>query len=155
MENLIKRWRKDADQYQRQVEEARKAGTPFDQMLSMMTALRQCANELEALIPAKPERWVSFYYMRDNFTFIRLHGDSLDQIIELAIAVEKENPYGMLCSPSITEADFKNERRLSVNAHSGGRFEPDKFQKELARWKAEVEADVEVMDLIRQGNIRK
>lgn len=47
MQNLIKRWRKDADQYQKQVEEARKVGTPHDQMLSMMTCLRQCAKELE------------------------------------------------------------------------------------------------------------
>ena len=44
---LVKRWRKDADQYMRQVEEARKVGTPHDQMLSGATFLRQCANELE------------------------------------------------------------------------------------------------------------
>lgn len=51
MENLIKRWRKDADIYQKQVEEARKAGTPFDQMfLSTASLLRQCAKELEQLI---------------------------------------------------------------------------------------------------------
>lgn len=47
MTKLIEKWRKDADQYQRQVEEARRVGTSHDQMLSMMTALRMCAKELE------------------------------------------------------------------------------------------------------------
>jgi len=45
--DLVKRWRRDAEQYRAQIEEARRAGTPHDQMLSMMTALRQCASELE------------------------------------------------------------------------------------------------------------
>lgn len=44
---LITRWRKDANQYSKQVDEARTAGTPYDQMLSGMTFLRQCAKELE------------------------------------------------------------------------------------------------------------
>lgn len=49
VEALPERWRKDAEQYARQVEEARRAGTPYGQMLSMATALRQCANELEKI----------------------------------------------------------------------------------------------------------
>ena len=44
--DLARRWSKDADQYQLQVEEARSKGLPHDQMLSMMTALRQCSKEL-------------------------------------------------------------------------------------------------------------
>jgi len=40
-------WRRDADQYQRQVEEARSKNLPHDQMLSMMTCLRSCARDLE------------------------------------------------------------------------------------------------------------
>ena len=154
MQNLIKRWRKDAEQYQKQVEEARKAGTPHDQMLSFAVALRQCAKELEILIPPKPERWVSFWYMRDNHTFIELTGDSLDQIIEKAKAIERMNPCGMLCSPVVCDLDWKNEKRLSVNAHSGGRFDPEMFQKELILWRASVEADAEVMDLIKQGKVK-
>lgn len=47
---LAKRWQKDAEQYMRQVEEARQAGTPYDQMLSMATALRQCSKDLTSLI---------------------------------------------------------------------------------------------------------
>lgn len=49
---LAARWRKEADQYSKQVDEARLAGLPHDQMLSMMTALRQCADELEKAICA-------------------------------------------------------------------------------------------------------
>jgi len=50
---LAQRWRRDADQYQRQVEEARAKNLPHDQMLSMMTCLRLCARELESSI-ARP-----------------------------------------------------------------------------------------------------
>ena len=46
IEQLAIRWEKDARQYEQQVEEARRSGTPHDQMLSMMTALRQCAADL-------------------------------------------------------------------------------------------------------------
>jgi hypothetical protein len=44
---LIERWRKDARQYQAQVNEARLRGTPHEQMLSAATFLRSCAKELE------------------------------------------------------------------------------------------------------------
>lgn len=47
LRGLIRRWRKGADQYAKQVEEARAAKTPYDQMLSAKTFLRQCAKELE------------------------------------------------------------------------------------------------------------
>ena len=50
VEQLIKRWKRDADQYQAQVEEARAKKLPHAQMLSMMTCLRQCAKELERQI---------------------------------------------------------------------------------------------------------
>ncbi len=46
---LIIRWRKDADQYKRQVDEAQGKGLPHDQMLSAVTFLRQCAKELESI----------------------------------------------------------------------------------------------------------
>lgn len=44
--DLIARWEKDAKQYRAQIEEARKAGTPFDQMLATATTLEQCAKDL-------------------------------------------------------------------------------------------------------------
>ena len=50
--SLIRRWRADAAQYQRQVEESRAKGLPYDQMLSLTTALRQCAVELERILPS-------------------------------------------------------------------------------------------------------
>ena len=46
---LAARWRKDAEAYQKQVDEARRVGTPHAQMLSAATFLRQCAKDLEAL----------------------------------------------------------------------------------------------------------
>lgn len=50
LQKLIERWRSDADQYQRQVEEARSKGLPHDQMLSGATFLRQCAKDLEGVL---------------------------------------------------------------------------------------------------------
>lgn len=44
---LAERWRKDAKQYQAQVDEARAKGTPHEQMISAVTFLRACAKELE------------------------------------------------------------------------------------------------------------
>jgi len=55
MTKLIPKWRKDADQYQRQVEEARSKRIPHDQTLSLMTQLRICAFELEAALRKKSE----------------------------------------------------------------------------------------------------
>jgi len=47
---LVARWHKDADQYAKQVEEARAAGTPYEQMLAAKTFLRQCGKDLEAVV---------------------------------------------------------------------------------------------------------
>jgi hypothetical protein len=52
--DLAQRWRRDADQYQRQVEESRAKSLPHDQMLSMMTCLRSCARDLETSVAAMP-----------------------------------------------------------------------------------------------------
>ena len=47
LQRIIKRWRKDADQYQLRVEESRLKNLPHDQMLSMMVCLRTCAKEIQ------------------------------------------------------------------------------------------------------------
>lgn len=47
LRRMVRRWYRDADQYQSQVEEARAKGLPHDQRLSMMTCLRACAKELQ------------------------------------------------------------------------------------------------------------
>jgi hypothetical protein len=52
---LVQHWRRDAEQYKKQVEECRLASVPHDQMLSMMTCLRACAKELEGVLLRKPK----------------------------------------------------------------------------------------------------
>ena len=47
---LIKRWRADAEQYKRQLEELRAKQLPHEQHLSMMTCLRSCALGLEEML---------------------------------------------------------------------------------------------------------
>jgi hypothetical protein len=54
LKKLCVKWRKDADQYQSQLEEARSKSLPCDQTLAMMTQLRICAFELEAKIKDFP-----------------------------------------------------------------------------------------------------
>lgn len=49
LNKLIIRWRKDAQTYQKQVEESLLKNLPHDQMLSMATCLRSCANDLEKI----------------------------------------------------------------------------------------------------------
>jgi hypothetical protein len=48
IKKLIISWRKESEQYMRQVEEAIGVGTPHHEMLSYASALRACARELEA-----------------------------------------------------------------------------------------------------------
>lgn len=50
---LVIQWRKEADQYQKMIEEARLKNLPHDQMLSIMTALRGCSRELEKALKPK------------------------------------------------------------------------------------------------------
>lgn len=57
LQKLCVKWRKDADQYQSQLEELRSKSLPSEQHLAMMTQLRICAFELESKIkdfPAQP-----------------------------------------------------------------------------------------------------
>lgn len=51
---LCARWRKDADQYMKQVEEARAKSLPHDCMMGMASALRLCAKEMEQIIGKDP-----------------------------------------------------------------------------------------------------
>jgi len=50
LEELVTRWRKDAEQYIRQVEEARRAGSSHEGMLNVALTLRRCALDLEQLL---------------------------------------------------------------------------------------------------------
>ena len=47
LERMVRRWRHDAEQYQRQVDEASSKGLAHHQMLSMVTCLKACAKEVE------------------------------------------------------------------------------------------------------------
>lgn len=49
LQQLVKLWRKEADQYQVQVEEARRKGTEHQGMLGLHLMLRNCAKQVEAL----------------------------------------------------------------------------------------------------------
>lgn len=50
LNKLLKRWKKDADDYQKQVEEARAKQLPHDCMLGTMSGIRACIHDLELLL---------------------------------------------------------------------------------------------------------
>ena len=58
----------------------------------------------------------SFYFMRDNHTFIKLQGKSANEVKQHALEVAKENPYGMVCSVSISQGE-KEMRRVGECCH--------------------------------------
>lgn len=56
MQDLVTKWRNDAAQYMKQVEEARRAGTPHEGMLYAATTYRECAAALEAALNHAPPK---------------------------------------------------------------------------------------------------
>lgn len=69
-------------------------------------------NFQEQIIPDK----VSFWWMRENFTFVELKGNSIDEIIDLATAEQIQDNFGMLCGPYLSIKD-KPFKKLSCVVH--------------------------------------
>ena len=99
---------------------------------------------------------VKFYYMHDNHTFSRLHGATLDEVLDNAEAMAKESRCGMLCPPMLL-AGGKEVRRLKAVAHAPCCGSDDsKWLAGKAEWKKECEEDGCVMRLVSSnaGNER-
>lgn len=117
------------------------------------------AEELEVIIngvryapegaPPKPNA-VSVWYMHDGHWFTRIKETSVDAIIEKAREIERESPYGMLCDVSVFWND-KELGRVGKCAHSGGKYAPDKWERELAVWKEKLLEHPDVVALIEKG----
>lgn len=91
---------------------------------------------------------VRFYYMRDNHTFSRLTGTTIDEVLANATAMAKESRCGMLCSPMLL-AGGKEVRRLKAVAHAPCCGSDDsKWLAGVAEWRTECEADSDVMRMV-------
>ena len=53
--HLLKSWRRSLARYDVQIEEARAAGSPCEQMIGKRDALRDCARELEMILARRPD----------------------------------------------------------------------------------------------------
>jgi hypothetical protein len=94
----------------------------------------------------KPDS-ISFFWMNDNHTFIRMKGNNLDEIIEHAKQLNNEYPYGMLCPPTLLRNDM-DFYRIGKCVHAG-----EQFSRNTRKWKREIEQDENAMQLIREGKI--
>lgn len=91
---------------------------------------------------------VRFYYMHDNHTFSRLHGSTIDDVINNAETIAKESRCGMLCPPMLL-AGGKELRRLKKVAHAPCCDSGDAtWTDEKEAWRKECEGDSQVMRLV-------
>jgi hypothetical protein len=92
---------------------------------------------------ALPPDEVRFYFMHDNHVFTRLKGETLDDVLAHADAVEAgpRGSYGMLC-PAILLRGGKECRRVGPAAHARGSKDPkDEWDAAKAAWRQAMEAD--------------
>lgn len=90
---------------------------------------------------------VKFYYMHDNHTFSRLHGTTLDEVLDNAEAMAKKSRCGMVCPPMLL-AGGKEVRRLKEVAHAPCGSDDSKWLAGKAAWRKECEGDSQVMRLV-------
>ncbi len=76
----------------------------------------------------------SFWYMRDDHTFIKPDGQTTNEIKEQLILIAKENPYGVVCSVTILE-DGKSESEVGQHCHvdKDGNVNLDKWYEDIMK----------------------
>lgn len=92
---------------------------------------------------------ISFWWMSENFTFVRLKGKNLKDILNHAEKCRKEHPYGMLCAPTLLN-DGKDLYRIGESIHDN-----DKYSENVKKWIEAIEKDPFALELIAQGKIAK
>lgn len=95
---------------------------------------------------------VRVYYMHDNHTFTRLHGNTLDDLLDHADRVEssKQGSFGMLC-PADLLRNGKAVRRVGPCVYARGSKEPkDYWNDQKVKWRMAMEKDAGVMRSLGQ-----
>lgn len=96
----------------------------------------------------KPDS-ISFFWMNDNHTFVRLKGKNLKEIIAHANKIRKKSKYGVLCPPTLLRKG-KDFRRVGECVHDDVNFVPN-----VLLWIEAIEKDKMAMELIAKGCIEK
>lgn len=94
----------------------------------------------------KPDT-ISFWWMRDNHTFVHLKGKNLAEIVEHAKFCNIKEAYGMLCPATLLRKD-QDFGRVGNAVHGN-----DEFGKNLPAWIREIESDPMAAELLAQGKI--
>jgi dUTP pyrophosphatase len=82
----------------------------------------------------RPNYVPSFWYMKDDHTFIKPKGNNLDEIKKDLLRIAKAHPYGMVCPVIIMTEDSQEEvKRVGPSAHVNGDGNVD-----LSKWYEEI-----------------
>lgn len=79
---------------------------------------------------------ITVWYMHDNHTFTRLHGD-MAAVIDAARKIAYESSYGMLGSAILLNSDGGEVRRVGKSIHARIGFE----EGDLIKWRESVLSD--------------
>jgi hypothetical protein len=102
--------------------------------VSGATAMRNRLKDTHPKEIDNPDVKPSFWYMRERLSFIQMEGNSLSEIIEIALNLAKENPLGMVCSVTIVEGN-KDLRKVADNCHvdKEGKVDLTKWQEDILK----------------------
>jgi hypothetical protein len=89
------------------------------------------------------------WFMHDDHTFSRLRGN-LDETIKAAKVMLEESPYGALCPLTIVDDEGRDVRRVGQMVHSGYDTGRTFNVGQMIAWRAQAEADSEVMRLFEE-----
>lgn len=92
---------------------------------------------------------LSFYLMRDNHTFTKPSGETLEEIRDSFIKLVKDNSYSSVCPVVILDKDGKEVRRVGKMAHAR------KTEIDLTEWFNEVSKDSDVIELMKRKAVSK
>jgi hypothetical protein len=90
---------------------------------------------------------ISFWWMNDCHTFVRLKGKNIEEILIHVCKCFNDDKYGMLC-PATLLKDGKELYRIGQPIHGGANF-----HKEILKWVNSIKNDPYAMDIIKSGKI--
>lgn len=108
-------------------------------------------NGISYIKEQQPDR-VKFWYLRDNHSFTRLEGDSLEEIVAKASALSSTptGAWGSLC-PAIVMCGHKEVRRVGQMVHAKGANDPRiKWNEGIQQWIKALSADKDIMRLLAE-----
>lgn len=92
---------------------------------------------------------ISFWWMNDNHTFIKLHTYDLDEIILRSNILRKRYPFGCLCRP-VLKKEGSEVRRIGIMIIDGGSNRLNQWESDLIKWKIEILKHKDVLEFLQK-----